>query len=228
MTERNDKQLDCTRAAAEYQKAWFAQLRQEVFADRKPYAMVQADMPLELFSVPWANEWIVHQTREHRIDGALLLIPSGSRPSATGSYFIKHALEAAAKLVNAENPNLKAFQKRGGKIIFYHGWADNAFPATATINYFEQMQRTMGKQKAETFARLFLVPGMLHCGGDPGCHQADYVAALDEWIEQGKAPEKIIGKGTNPVRTRPLCAYPKVAKYNGSGSVDEAENFSCQ
>ena len=135
---------------------------------------------------------------------------------------------AAAKLVNAENPILKAFQKRGGKIIFYHGWADNAFPATATINYFEQMQRAMGKQKAETFARLFLVPGMLHCSGGPGCHQADYVAALDEWVEQGKAPEKIIGKGTNPVRTRPLCAHPKVAKYNGSGSVDDAASFNCQ
>ncbi len=136
---------------------------------------------------------------------------------------------AAAKLVNAENPNLKAFQKRGGKIIFYHGWADNAFPATATINYFEKMQRTMGgKKNTDSFARLFLVPGMLHCSGGPGCHQADYVAAIDEWVEQGKAPEKIIGNGTNPIRTRPLCAYPKVAKYNGSGSVDDAKNFSCQ
>ncbi len=136
---------------------------------------------------------------------------------------------AIAKLVNATNANLKAFQQRGGKIIFYHGWADNAFPATATIQYYEQLQRTMGgRKKVESFARLFLVPGMLHCGGGPGCHQADYVAALSEWVEQGKAPEQISSKGTNPVRTRPLCAYPKIAKYKGSGNVNEAANFSCQ
>lgn len=136
---------------------------------------------------------------------------------------------AIGKLVNATNANLKAFQQRGGKIIFYHGWADNAFPAAATIQYYEQLQHTMGgRKKVESFARLFLVPGMLHCGGGPGCHQADYVTALSEWVEQGKAPEQIIGKGTNPVRTRPLCTYPKIAKYKGSGSVNEAANFSCQ
>ncbi len=138
------------------------------------------------------------------------------------------ATNAAAKLVNATNANLKAFQQRGGKLIFYHGWADNAFPAAATIQYYEQLQRTMGgRQKVESFARLFLVPGMLHCSGGPGCHQADYLAALEAWVEQGKAPEQIIGKGSNPIRTRPLCAYPKVAQYKGGGSVDEAVNFTC-
>lgn len=135
---------------------------------------------------------------------------------------------AAAKLVNADNPNLKAFQQRGGKIIFYHGWADNAFPAAATIQYYEQMQRVMGgKKKTDTFARLFLVPGMLHCAGGPGCHQADYLTALDNWVEQGNAPDAIIGTGTNPVRTRPLCAYPQIAKYKGSGDVNDAANFNC-
>lgn len=136
---------------------------------------------------------------------------------------------AAAKLVNADNPSLKAFQQRGGKIIFYHGWADNAFPAAATIQYYEQMQGVMGgKKKADTFARLFLVPGMLHCGGGPGCHQADYLTALETWVEQGRAPDSIIGTGTNPARTRPLCAYPKVAKYKGSGDVNDAANFRCE
>ena len=136
---------------------------------------------------------------------------------------------AAAKLVNADNPNLKAFQQRGGKIIFYHGWADNAFPAAATIQYYEQMQHVMGgRQKTEAFARLFLVPGMLHCAGGPGCHQADYLSALEAWVEQGKAPDQIIGTGTNPARTRPLCAYPKVARYKGSGEVNDAANFRCE
>jgi len=137
--------------------------------------------------------------------------------------------QAAAKLVNADNPNLKAFQRRGGKIIFYHGWADNAFPAAATIQYYEQIQRVMGGQKkTEAFARLFLVPGMLHCGGGPGCHQADYLSALEAWVEQGKAPDQIIGTGTNPARTRPLCAFPKVARYKGSGDVNNAANFGCE
>jgi feruloyl esterase len=136
---------------------------------------------------------------------------------------------AAAKLVNADNPNLKAFAQRGGKIIFYHGWADNAFPAAATIDYYEQMSRVMGGRKnTETFARLFLVPGMLHCGGGPGCHQADYLRALEAWVEQGQAPDQIIGKGTNPTRSRPLCAYPKVAKYQGSGEVNDAASFLCR
>jgi feruloyl esterase len=144
--------------------------------------------------------------------------------------FDKHIADtrAAATLVNADNPNLKAFARRGGKIIFYHGWADNAFPAAATIDYYERMQRVMGGRKnAETFARLFLVPGMLHCGGGAGCHQADYLAALDAWIEQGKAPDQIVGAGTNPARTRPLCAYPNVARYNGGGNVNDAASFTC-
>jgi feruloyl esterase len=136
---------------------------------------------------------------------------------------------AAAKLVNADNPNLKAFQRRGGKVIFYHGWADNAFPAAATIQYYERLQRAMGgRKKVEAFARLFLTPGMLHCGGGPGCHQADYLSALEAWAEQGKAPDAIIGKGMNPARTRPLCAYPKVARYQGRGEVNEATSFRCE
>ena len=83
-----------------------------------------------------------------------------------------------------------------------------------------------GSEKSCIVWTLILVPGMLHCGG-PGCHQADYLAALDAWIEQSNAPEQIVGTGTNPVRTRPLCAYPKVAKYKGAGNINEAENFVC-
>jgi feruloyl esterase len=84
-----------------------------------------------------------------------------------------------------------------------------------------------GRKNVESFARLFLVPGMLHCAGGPGCHQADYLSALDAWVQQGTAPAQIIGKGTNPVRTRPLCAYPNVARYQGVGNQAEAESFRC-
>jgi feruloyl esterase len=144
--------------------------------------------------------------------------------------FDKHVADtrAIAQLVNATDTNLRAFKQRGGKLIFYHGWADNAFPAAATIQYYEQLQRAMGgRRNVESFARLFLIPGMLHCGGGPGCHQVDYLAALEAWVEQGRAPEQLIGKGTNPVRTRPLCAYPKVARYDGVGNPNEASSFRC-
>ena len=129
------------------------------------------------------------------------------------------------RLVNATNPNLKAFQKHGGKIIFYHGWADNAFPAAGTIKYYEQLQRTM--DDVGGFARLFLVPGMAHCGGGPGCHQVDYLTALEAWVEKGQAPGQIRGTGTNPVRSRPICVYPNVARYKGDGSQNDAANFRC-
>lgn len=96
-------------------------------------------------------------------------------------------------------------------------------------NIFEQMRRVMGGRKnTEAFAQLFLVPGMLHCGGGPGCHQADYLTALEAWVEQGKAPDRIIGAGTSPARTRPLCAYPKVARYKGAGDANDAANFGCE
>lgn len=149
--------------------------------------------------------------------------------------------------LNAIDGNLKAFKARGGKLILYHGWSDAALPPVNTINYFDSVVKKLGQREASSFVRLYMVPGMQHCGGGPGTSsfgavvtpgqsdaQHDMTVALERWVEQGKAPDEIIAAKrqgldpkTPPVRTRPLCAYPKVAKYKGSGSTDDAANFVC-
>ena len=131
-------------------------------------------------------------------------------------------------ILNNMNPDLKAFQARGGKLIQYHGWADPDISPLNSVNYFESVQKTMGDSKS--FYRLFMVPGMYHCSGGPGPNTFDTVAALEQWAEQGKAPEQIVAShSTNNAvdRTRPLCPYPQEAQYKGTGSTDKAESFSC-
>ena len=126
--------------------------------------------------------------------------------------------------LNAIDPNLEAFRKRGGKLLIYAGWADPVVPPQDTVAYFEKVNAKMGDTTG--FLRLFVAPGMGHCGGGVGPNQFDAVGALDEWVTKGAAPEKMIA--SRPGRTRPLCPYPSVARYNGTGSIDDAANFSCQ
>jgi feruloyl esterase len=111
----------------------------------------------------------------------------------------------------------------------YHGWNDPSISPLNTINYYEKVAATV--KNTEEFARLFMVPGMLHCGGGPGPNSFDTVAALEQWIEQKQPPERIDATHmTNGAvdRTRPLCAYPKSASYTGSGSTDDAASFVCK
>jgi len=143
------------------------------------------------------------------------------------------ALAASGEFLNATNPDLSAFHASGGKLILWHGWADHALTADRTIQYYDDVSRAMGnKNKADEFFRLFLAPGMHHCGGGPGPNTLDALGALESWVEGGIAPEAITAShatATGTVdRTRPLCPYPAVAVYNGSGSVDDARNFSCK
>ncbi len=159
---------------------------------------------------------------------------------------MKVADDSLAGKLNATNPDLKKFKDRGGKLIMYHGWSDAAIPPTATVNYYKNVVSKMGAKDTASFVRLFMVPGMQHCGGGPGPNvfgqaavtggdpEHDIDAALHRWVEEGKAPEQIIAtrfKGASPAsgveRTRPLCKYPQVAKWNGSGSTDDAANFTC-
>jgi hypothetical protein len=159
----------------------------------------------------------------------------------------KLADEKLASSLNAIDPNLKAFRARGGKLIIYHGWSDAALPPVNTINYFQGVVTKLGQREAGGFIRLFMVPGMQHCGGGPGPNsfgatftsgqsdaQHDMSVALERWVEEGVAPDQIIAskrKTPDPksplIRTRPLCPYPQVARYNGSGSTDDAANFVC-
>jgi len=130
--------------------------------------------------------------------------------------------------VNQINPDLKKFQDHGGKLIQYHGWSDPAISPLNTVNYFASVQTKMGN--TQDFYRLFMMPGVGHCSGGSGPSDFDRMAVITDWVENGKAPEQIVAShttGGKVDRTRPLCAWPKIAKYKGSGSTDEAASFTC-
>lgn len=162
---------------------------------------------------------------------------------------LKAADDAVGATLNAIDPNLGAFHKRGGKLILFHGWSDAALPPTATIDYYRNVAATVGQRKADSFVRTYMVPGMQHCGGGPGADSFGVLpgmppvepdparnmsAAMVRWVEEGIAPSAIVAtkyKDRTPAGgvafTRPLCPYPQVARYKGTGSVDDAANFVC-
>ncbi len=139
-------------------------------------------------------------------------------------------LEWIHNVLDATDPDLSQLQKRGGKVLMYFGWADPALNAQMGVDYYESVVQKMGAG-TPNFFRLFMVPGMFHCNGGVGCSSFDKLTPLMQWVEQGAAPEsilasRIVNGQTN--RTRPLCPYPQVAKYKGSGSIDDAANFVCK
>jgi feruloyl esterase len=137
-------------------------------------------------------------------------------------------------IYNAISPDLSRFKARNGKLIMYHGWADPLIAAQLSVDSWRRIQDSMGAASTGEFARLFMVPGMGHCSGGSASN-ADWLTALEKWVEQGVAPDAtsanntIIGSGTigGAARTRPLCPYPQVQKYKGSGDINAAENFTC-
>jgi len=134
-------------------------------------------------------------------------------------------------IMNATNPDMKAFFARGGKLLLYHGWSDPQVPTLNTIKYYNSVVKNLGgADKAADQVRLFLAPGMGHCGGGEGPSVFDKVGPLERWVEQGKAPDNLPASHVTDGkvdRTRPLCRYPEVARYKGTGSMDEAMNFEC-
>ena len=162
---------------------------------------------------------------------------------------VKPVDDKLAHALNATDPNLKGFKSRGGKLIMYHGWSDAAISPLNSINYYNTVVDTMGQQDAGQFLRLYMAPGMQHCGGGPGPSsfgqsgnpkapldsQHNIYSALEQWVEKGIAPDRIIAtkyvSDLNPEQgarmTRPLCPHPQVAKYKGSGDTNDAANFSC-
>jgi feruloyl esterase len=135
-------------------------------------------------------------------------------------------------VMNATDPNMKPFFSRGGKLLLYHGWSDPNVPTVNTIKYYNSVVHNLGGPGgASNSVRLFLAPGMGHCGGGEGPNVFDKVGALEQWVERGKAPEQLIASHSTDGkvdRTRPLCAYPQVAKYRGTGSIDDAASFVCR
>ena len=135
-------------------------------------------------------------------------------------------------MTDSRNPDIKPFLAHNGKLLLYHGWSDQLVPTETTISYYEEVAKKMGGvSKIDKQVRMFLEPGMGHCGGGDGPNSFDTLEALDQWVEKGTAPEKMIASHSangKIDRTRPLCAYPKVAKYTGSGSIDDTQNFVCK
>jgi Tannase and feruloyl esterase len=162
----------------------------------------------------------------------------------------KAALEKTSQMLDATDPNLKPFAARGGKLILYHGWNDPGISPLNTINYYNDVRKAVGSSSADSFVRLFMIPGMQHCLTGPGATsldqwdmpmagvpddaQHDVYLALEAWVEKGSAPESMIAAKydltADPPKlqmTRPICAYPKAAKYKGRGDTKNAANFTC-
>lgn len=144
-------------------------------------------------------------------------------------------VERAAKSFKDEmattNPNLQKFFDRGGKLLMYHGWSDPQVTPLNSVLYYKDVLDVVGKGSAGKSIALFMVPGMNHCSGGPGTDTFDKMKTMEEWVEKGTAPKRIVASHrTNGVvdKTRPLCPYPQVAKYNGSGDTKDAANFSCK
>lgn len=142
---------------------------------------------------------------------------------------IERAVRMDNGLMASVNFDLKPFFERGGKLLMWHGWSDPQVPAEHSTIFFNNVKRTVGAD-AERSLALFMLPGVTHCGGGPGPDSFDKMAAISEWVERGRKPSRIIASHLTDGRvdrTRPLCPFPQVARYNGQGSTDDAESFSC-
>ena len=159
---------------------------------------------------------------------------------------MKAAEDKTAAALNATDPNLKPFHSAGGKLILYHGWDDPAIPSVNSVNYYDSVVTALGKPVADSFVRLYMLPGVQHCGGGPRPDTFGQVGdwlspedpqhnarvALEQWVEKGTAPGTIIATKPNddpqkPNMTRPLCPYPESAKYKAPGDPNAAANFVC-
>jgi feruloyl esterase len=157
---------------------------------------------------------------------------------------VRRADAKLGAILNNFSPNLTEFRHAGGKLILWHGWDDPLISPLHTLEYYRAVAKVFAPHGLSAsvddagaiaaiseFARLFLAPGVNHCGGGPGPDTFDALGALEAWVEHGTAPEQMTASHqTNGAvdRTRPLCAYPRTAAYVGSGSTDEAKNFSCR
>jgi feruloyl esterase len=142
------------------------------------------------------------------------------------------SVEQYATVIATDNPDLTAFRDRGGKVIVWHGWADQLITADGSVDYYTRVQQEMGgAKKVSEFIRLFMAPGVTHCAGGAGPQPTGLMEALLAWVEEGRAPETLRAARRDQAgtitRSRPLCQYPLVAKYKGSGSTDDAANFVC-
>jgi len=139
------------------------------------------------------------------------------------------AIESDGDTIDVITTDYSEFVASRGKMIIYHGWSDHSVAPQRTVDYFNKVLETT--PDADENMRLFMVPMMGHCGGGDGPNEFDMVSALDAWVDGGKAPTRVVASRRDEsgqvVRTRPLCVYPQVARYQGSGSIDDEANFAC-
>ena len=145
--------------------------------------------------------------------------------------FFQDTIDKVGPMMASDNPDLAAFRRHGGKLVLYHGWSDQLIMPQGTIDYYDRVTAKLGGGYARTqqFARLFMAPGVGHCAGGVGPQPQRPFDAVVNWVEKGVAPETILASRTvnGATQTRPLCPYPAVARWKGTGSTDEAENFTC-
>ena len=129
----------------------------------------------------------------------------------------------SSSYLSAMDPDLSAFRRGGGKLLLWHGWSDQHISPQSTLAYWDAMRDSMGGRTVDSFARLYLFPGMAHCGGGDGPNVTDVLTPVMAWVESGEAPDRIVA--SNATRSRPVYPYPTVARYDGTGSIDDAANF---
>ena len=190
-----------------------------------PPTLMEKGIVASMLAVPF-YQWLVLQ--DENFSPATFRVESGA----------ELARMRLGPLMNATNPDLRPFTRRGGKLLIYHGWEDGLIPAGATLDYYRSARRLAGA-RLDRSVRLFMLPGVSHCQGGSGPSLFDKLGSLEQWRERGTKPERIIaskyendslaseGKPTKLVRTRPICAWPNVATYKGAGSTDDAANFVC-
>jgi Tannase and feruloyl esterase len=142
---------------------------------------------------------------------------------------IDRADQSDQGVMRSADPDLRPFFNRGGKLLMFHGWNDGTLSPLNSVAYYDAVLTAVGKSAGNSIA-LFMVPGMNHCRGGNGTDTFDRTTVIQQWVERGERPERIVASHvTNgrPDKTRPLCPYPRVAKYGGQGSTDDAANFSC-
>ena len=135
-----------------------------------------------------------------------------------------------AEVLDATDTDLGPLRDAGGKIIFWTGWSDPALTALGTIDYYERVEA--GDAAVRDYARLFMLPGVLHCGGGPGPDRVDWLTAIEDWVERGTPPGRLVatrlGTSGEPDLTRPVCPYPESAAHTGAGPTNDEASFRCE
>ena len=241
LCDKLQKQNCLTRRQVETVKAWYSGPK-----DSDGEQLYPSGVPLG--SEPFWQRWITGKTEE-AVDNLFAQLSTdflrymAFQEDPGDSYNItdfdfdldSQRLKYMAGIYNSDNPDLELYRKKGGKLLMYHGWADAAVPPWTSIEYYEAVEHNVGsREEAQEFFRLYMIPGMGHCGlsGGPGITDGGIdLSALELWVETDEPPESILttkyDDDGNILWTRPVCPYPQRAIYSGQGDIHDAANYSC-